>query len=242
MIYLTADRKMLDRINKRKEKEGSEKIEYLPNFREALAKTKPYKGNRTASKPFHYDNLSMYLYNTFDCKLAIGIEADDLLSIDQNVNELWCKDNCAYDIQTVICSRDKDLKITPGLHYGWACGKNPSYPLREIDVLGYLERNTKGKVSGGGLKFFYAQLIMGDPTDNIPGIPGRGEVFAYNLLSECTTEEELFEKVIDAYGSMELPEGLLVRDYFKEQANLLWIVQQLNDDGTPMLYIPFDER
>jgi hypothetical protein len=236
IMYLTASQSMIDQINKRRTKDNVELINYKPNFREDIAKTKVYKGNRTSPKPFHFANLSMYIYNNYDCKLAIGMEADDLISIDNNIlrsTSMATFENTPSQkgATPIICSRDKDLKITPGLHYSWACGKSPSHPVREIDKIGFLEEPKKGKLIGGGLKFFYAQVLMGDSTDNIPGLAGYGPVAAYNLLKDCVTEEEMYHTVRNTYLLNECPD-----EYLREQMNLLWIVQSLDVDGNPVMY------
>ena len=228
VFYLSAGSSMIEQINKRRIKDSIEIIEWKPNYREAIAVTKPYKGNRTNSKPFHFDNLSMYIYNNYDCKLAIGLEADDLISIDSNLSNLTTN---STGVRPIICSRDKDLKITPGLHYGWACGKSPSFPVREITKLGFLEEPKKGKLVGGGLMFFFAQVLMGDSTDNIPGLQGYGPVASYKLLKDCSTEEEMYKVVCNEY----LVRNNATKDYFKEQMNLLWICQEM-DDGVPVMY------
>lgn len=220
-LYLTEDSARVERILKR----GGQ-AEYFPIFREDLAVTKPYKGNRTSEKPFHYHNLTEYMVNHYDCKIAAGIEADDLLSIDQNLSH--------PDYDTVICSRDKDLRITPGKHYTWACGKNPSLPVYEVDKIGVIEPPEKNKVFGTGLKFFYMQLLTGDSVDNIPGIPRKGPAFAYKLLKDCATEEEMFDKVFGVYLDY-VGDEEKAKEYFQEQADLLWIIQEIKDD-VPVFY------
>lgn len=56
-------------------------------------------------------------------------------------------------------------------------------------------------LKGSGLKFFYAQLIMGDPTDDYDGIPNHGATAAFNALYSCKTEAELYYKVLGLYES-----------------------------------------
>ena len=229
-LYLTQDKSLAER---RKE-------EYIPNFREDLWTTREYKGNRPSSKPFHFDNLTEYMLSQYDCKIAKGLEADDLLSIDQNLES---------DHTTIICSRDKDLRITPGWHYTWECGKSRAYGPHYVDELGELQPPEKGKLFGTGLKFFYAQMIMGDTVDNIVGIPGKGPAFAYKLLKDCESEEELFAKTFEEYigyvaGDNMPPEETFdkAREYLREQANLLWMIQELDEEGNPIKYIMCDER
>src|SRR3546814_8237009 len=95
-------------------------------------------------------------------------------------------------MNVISCSRDKDLRINPGLHYRWECGKQLADGPTFVTELGHLELSsgTSKKLRGSGLKFFYAQLITGDTVDNISGLPKHGPVRAFNELSECGTEED----------------------------------------------------
>lgn len=228
-LFLTEDRATVDRLNSRRQRKGQEMLEYLPNFRELVATTRPYKGNRLAEKPYHYHNLTEYFLSEFDCTVARGLEADDLLTIEQ-LN--------AEPETTIIVSRDKDLRQCPGWHYSWTCGNALARGPDLIDELGFIEPSGKG----GGLKFFYAQMLMGDPVDNIPGIPKMGKAKAHKLLSDCENEAELFERVSEVYMNYCADNDMDWRTYFKEQANLLWMVRALDDKGRPVLHIPYDER
>lgn len=64
-------------------------------------------------------------------------------------------------------------------------GKKPSEALTDL--------------KGSGLRFFYAQVIMGDTADNYKGLKGKGMTFAYNLLNNCNSERELYYAVLNAY-------------------------------------------
>jgi len=50
------------------------------------------------------------------------------------------------------------------------------------------------------LRFFYEQVLTGDRVDNIGGIHGVGPKKAQKILGDATTEEELFQKCLDAYN------------------------------------------
>jgi 5'-3' exonuclease len=194
------------------------------NFRENLATIKPYKGNRSG-KPKLYKLMREWLQFKFQAEVIHGMEADDKLAIEQKGD-------------TVICSRDKDLRMVEGWHYGYQCGKQPEFKLKWIDKLGYLERNDKGKVKGGGLMFFYLQMLTGDTTDNIQGVPKVGDVKAYNILKDCTTEQEMFSLVyqeyVKGYGEDNAREAML------ENGNLLWMVTELDSDGNPLYWSLLD--
>jgi 5'-3' exonuclease len=105
---------------------------------------------------------------------AVGREADDLVRIwsvqARNVNE-----------ETVVCTIDKDLKCLPGRYYDI---KNRVLTLITDEF---------------ATRFFYEQLLKGDPTDNIPGVPGIGPVKAQKLLEKFSSEEEYQEVIVDTY-------------------------------------------
>ena len=164
-----------------------------------------------------------------------GLEADDMLCIRQYKS--W------QDGDTIICSRDKDVRQCPGWHYSWEINKQAAVGPLFIEPLGFIEKKTKtssGKpkpttIFGGGHKFFYCQMLMGDGTDNIPGVEGYGPVFAYNLLWDAKTERECYELVAEVYVKNYGDEW---KTRIKEQADLLWMVRELNEKGEPKLWMP----
>lgn len=188
-----------------------------------MAKTKPYKGTRHNPKPFHFYNILAYMLAVYDTRIAIGgLEADDLICQTQYNSK-----------DTIICSRDKDLRICPGWHYSWECGKQASIGPVETDQLGWLtfkelaevdkktgEIKYRKEIFGYGKAFFYAQMLVGDSADNIPGLKSYGHAKALELLSECQTEQDYFTIVKDHYKEVM---GEQSKEYFLEQANLLWM-------------------
>jgi 5'-3' exonuclease len=103
---------------------------------------------------------------------------------------------------TIICTTDKDLNMIPGWHYNFVQRKK--YFVSDFEAI----------------SFFYQQMLIGDPVDNIKGVPGIGKIKAEKLLRDCTSEEELFEVVREAYSNDE--EMLL-------NGQCLWIWRKLND-------------
>lgn len=186
--------------------------EYTKGIRYEIAKSHPYKGTRKNPKPFHFRNLQVHFLSCYNTRVAYnGLEADDLITQTQvEMNEAG--------EETTICSRDKDLRIAPGWHYSWECGNQKAIGPTLTDRLGYMDWS---KGLGYGLSFFYYQMLVGDAVDNIPGLPGCGKAGAKKLLQDCSTEEEIFKTVKQAYIDKV---GLcLAKDYFLEQANLLWM-------------------
>lgn len=142
------------------------------NFRESLAVTVPYKGQRTAEKPIHLQALRDHLVKSWGFEVVEGIEADDAVGI------------AAYAVpedETIMVHIDKDLNQLRGWHYNYR--KNESYHVTEFE----------------GLVSFYTQILTGDRIDNVIGLKGIGPVKAKRILEECTNENELYQAVLKAY-------------------------------------------
>jgi 5'-3' exonuclease len=105
---------------------------------------------------------------------AVGREADDMLRI-------WSEECRSAGKDFIVVSIDKDLLMIPGRHY--RIHKDTVVEVSEEDA----RRN------------YYEQLLKGDPTDNIPGLPKIGDVKAKRLLEQSHTEEEMQDVVIEQY-------------------------------------------
>ena len=218
-LFLTGDRATHAVATRSRHRDVSG--DYQPNFREKLAVGKVYKGTRKLEKPFHWVNLTAYILSK-PVELAIGCEADDLIGIEHT------KDRDG----TIICTRDKDLRMVPGQHYGWECGKQPEFGPVTYDALGQIEliRGKSGnKIKGGGFKFFASQLLTGDVVDNIGGLKGVGPVKAFELLGDGASEREVFDTIKRFYEEMA---GNNWKELLAEQCSLLWIVRERNADGS----------
>jgi hypothetical protein len=183
------------------------------NFRHDVAKRKTYKGNRLEKKPYHYKNLTVYLRDVLGAEVVTGIEADDALAIAHS----------ASGGKTIVVSRDKDLRQLEGWSYGWELGNQPSFGPNWITPRGSLilsENNQK--LTGTGIAFFYAQVLMGDAVDNIPGCPGIGPVAAHLLLDDATPRHQL-TAVKSAY---KLKYGDKWEAELTEQGRLCWLLRK----------------
>lgn len=105
---------------------------------------------------------------------ADGREADDLLSI-------WAHQCRKSEVEYTVCTIDKDLRCIPGTYYNMK--KKTSEEISEIEAL----------------RFHYAQILSGDPTDSIPGIPRVGPVKANKMLAGLDREEDMQEVVVAGY-------------------------------------------
>lgn len=146
------------------------------NFRNEIAKTAPYKGNRVMAKPYHYQLLREYMERAWGFEVIDGMEADDAIGIEAYRNE---------PEETIIVSIDKDLNMIRGHHYNFV--KEEKYFVTEEEAI----RN------------FYLQILTGDKIDNIIGLDGIGPVKSKKLLKDCNTELEMYEAVLKAYDGDE---------------------------------------
>jgi 5'-3' exonuclease len=130
-----------------------------------------YKANRDPSmKPYWMDEVVLYLKKYWGAEQVDGMEADDAIAI------------ASSDPQSVIVSTDKDLDTLPGWHYNWV--KQEIYEVSEDDA----DKN------------FWTQMLTGDRSDNVLGIPGVGPVGAAGLLAECGSPEHRRDAVLNAYA------------------------------------------
>jgi hypothetical protein len=221
-LFLSGDRHSTRIINKQRRRDGEPPLDFSPNFREALAKGKVYKGTRNKERPYHWLNLTAYILSGDRTDISSGCEADDSIGIEHFSNPNG----------TIICTRDKDLNQIPGWHYSWECGKQPEFGPIEYDSVGQIElvrTPTVNKISGGGFAFFAAQLLCGDVVDNIGGLRGIGPVKAYEILKDCKDDRTYFSAVVRAYQERYGSQWL---ELLGEQCSLLWIVRERHPDGS----------
>lgn len=196
------------------------------NFRYHIAKRQPYK-DRPSLKPWHYKNIKAHMMCIFNCVVTDGIEADDAIAIDQTkaLKE-------GYD--TIICTRDKDLRAIPGWHYGWELGNQPSFGPCKVDEFGSIKLSSDRKsIKGEGLLFFYSQTLTGDRVDSVPGLGKCGPVKAFETLSNTKTPDEAFKAVLEAYRGVY---GDDAEKELLEQGQLLWMIRELDDEGKPIMW------
>lgn len=145
------------------------------NFRNDIAVTAEYKGNRkNKPKPEHLQAIRQHMIDHWDAIVSEGCEADDLIATAATENP-----------GSIIVSVDKDFDQVPGLHYN--PNKMDLYTVNEEDAV----------------RFLYEQILMGDRADNIIGLKGIGEKKAAKALEDCTTELEMYNKAVEMYGSVE---------------------------------------
>ena len=80
---------------------------------------------------------------------------------------------------------------------------------------------------------FLAQCLMGDKVDSVISIPGIGPSKAFKLLSPTETYEEGLEAVVGAYKGFYGGEW---ESKLTENAQLLWMTRELDENGEPVLW------
>lgn len=148
-----------------------------------------YKANRIKSKRPKWELcVKQYLIIDHNANWSDGCEADDMLGVRQ----YQLKDSC-------IATIDKDLKQIKGNHYNFVTKQAFVVTAEEAD------------------RFFYYQMLTGDPTDNIKGVYNIGPKKADRILSES---EDILQTLRDLYSC---DEEMLMN------ADVLYIWREIGD-------------
>jgi len=163
--------------------EGSFAEEYLVavggpnNFRDTIYpdyKRSPSRQKSKDARAPYFNDLKQYLVGLPNTVLCTGFETDDMIRI-------WANQATKAGDPYIVCSIDKDLDCIPGKH--WNPVKDLFYTMTEEEAD----------------RFYWQQILTGDSTDNIPGLPGVGPAKANKILEDANTHEERKQRVIDAY-------------------------------------------
>jgi len=200
------------------------------NFRYTLAKTKPYKENRTRCKKLKgtfcikgfptspecsKGNTDLVCYeciidrpkhlpiaNSYLKEMYNGLIIDNYEADDAIASYMTQHKGVAH------AGIDKDIRQIQGWHY--------NFVKRIWEYTSEDESKLK----------LYRQICMGDTSDNIPGLPGIGEKKAEKAITKPDTAKEdaikLYKKVMLGKKNDEA-----LRDYFDEQSSLVTMVDTL---------------
>jgi 5'-3' exonuclease len=187
---------------------GSKEDGALPNFR--LGIDPLYKAKRPPTPDFVIQ-WRPTIHDVFktEWKFAAvdGMEADDAVLIAVN------KYRDEFD-SIVVATFDKDLRQIPNITF-YDMQKHTTEFITELEAARHL-----GK-----------QMLMGDASDNVPGIPGTGKVTAKNLLQDCTTVGQVKFKVARAYQAYE-------QSLYNKQMDIITKEIHLSLEGTTADTIP----
>jgi len=140
-----------------------------PTFRHQLSPE--YKANRVGKrKPLGLRDLRAWLESEYDVRCHQNLEADDVMGILMT--------NGMYQ-DPIMVTADKDMRTIPG--------KLLRMDKMEINDVGDANRN------------WMTQALVGDTSDNYPGLKGFGPVKAEKLLAEHHTLPAMWSAVVGAY-------------------------------------------
>lgn len=160
-----------------------------PTFRHEVFKE--YKGNRKGMPeelkpqiPLLKDVLSAMGITRLEME---GYEADDILGTAAKKAE-------EQGMQPIIVSGDRDLlqlasdKIKIRI---------PKTKKGKTEVEDYFEKDLIEKIGVTALEYIDVKALMGDPSDNIPGVPGIGEKTAIKIIQQYHNIENAIINVED---------------------------------------------
>jgi len=140
-----------------------------PTFRHQLSTE--YKANRTGRrKPLGLRDLRGWLSAEWTTRCHDNLEADDVMGILMTSGQYR---------DPVMVTADKDMRTVPG--------RLLRMDQMEVNTLPEANRN------------WMTQALVGDTSDNYPGLKGFGPVKAEKLLANCKTLPEMWDAVVGAY-------------------------------------------
>lgn len=244
---------MLDKLRSARAAAGAERVKILltasgshKGFRYAVARVKPYQGQRDGSRrPANWQYLRGLLEegnlaDWIDVELTSIAEADDLFA-------RYAKGHP----DCVIFTQDKDMHMVPGWHLDWL-----------THIMLHVEPNCWHKAGSDvakpyGRVFFWQQMLQGDGADNIPGLPfyTDGSVNKSGANKGQVKQIRIGEPAKDTVGtatkllvdvSSDLGATLLLQGLYKSCYGERWLVEMLeqgillwmrNDDNSSALNV-----
>lgn len=157
---------------------------HTKSFRSLVASLRPYKGTRS-ERPVYFEmwaeTVTSHLCNKYGFQNAVmhptlegAYETDDMVA---SYAALLRKEKISY----IVCSSDKDLNQIVGERI--MAGKMTSVSFTSQEAATSL----------------WTQALMGDSTDNIPGLPKIGPVKASEILVKADEADKLPYVVLQAY-------------------------------------------
>jgi len=154
-----------------------------------------------------------------------GYEADDVIGTLSRVGE-----NAGLDVTILSGDRDNFQLITKKVVVRiphTKAGKTEVEDFTVDKVLEKYELNPKALIEVKGL--------MGDTSDNIPGVPGVGEKTALSLIKEFKTIENLYKSLEEGTDGLKGK----IREKLVENKELAFLSKKL---GTINLEVPIDKK
>lgn len=139
-----------------------------------------------------------------------GLEADDILGTLAKKGELEGK-------EVSLISGDRDLLQIATEHIKI---RIPKTKKGKTEIEDYYAADVKEKYQVTPLQFIELKALMGDTSDNIPGVPKIGEKTATALMTEYGSLEEIYRHVTEISKNS-------VREALIENEELAWLSKKL---------------
>jgi len=166
-----------------------------------------YKANRASRPEDFLPQEERILHLVRDAGIPIfakpGFEADDLIAT-------MAKRLGSGDFETFVVSKDKDLRQILN-------GSTKMYDVQSDEVMDLAALEQKcGYTPAEAIEI---QTLMGDSTDNVPGIPGVGEKTAVKLVKQFGSADAVLQHLDELTPKM--------RENFQKYADRLPVARQL---------------
>lgn len=158
-----------------------------------------YKANRTGTPPKWMRSIKGYLEDKYRANWMPNVEADDLVAYWMNRKIILYDDGFIHDkessfhtkerdLNLIMSAIDKDLiKSIPGIHW--------NFTYKDDKQLGWWEETDQTYADN----FIWLQMLMGDNSDGIVGIPGVGQKKAEKFLQNKPPDLSYMEFVLRKY-------------------------------------------
>ncbi len=150
---------------------------------------KEYKGNRKPM-PIELKEQVPYVKDILDASCVKffskeGYEADDILGTLANKF-------ASKDIEAVILSGDKDMLQLATENIKIRLVKTIK---SDINIYEYYDKDVEKEYNITPTEFIDMKAIMGDPSDNIKGLPGIGKITANDLIIKYKSVENIYNHI-----------------------------------------------
>lgn len=188
----------------------------VPTFRHELSAD--YKANRKKMQPelkIQIEQIKELLKSMHIQVISkAGYEADDLLGTLAKKAE-------QEDMQVTIVSGDRDLFQVASNKVEI---KIPRTKKNGTQVESFFEKDIKETYGVSPKEFIDVKALMGDPSDNVKGVPGIGEKTAIKLIQEYQSIENLLDQV-ENIKQKKLRENLILYATQARESKVLVTIQ-----------------
>lgn len=191
------------------------------NFRDSVAVTKVYKGNRTGERPIYLQQVKEYAKKKYSPVIANGIESDDQISIWLYKDYLKAGGDPSK-CKLIMVDFEKDCRTTCGWHIDYYKDDSPVW-------VSELEAN----------RWLFTQTLAGDSCDNYAGCSKIGMVKAKQALEDATSTQEIIKSAAGLYIERH-PEN--ARELLTENLRLAMMLREGDPEEDWKVFLPYIEE